>query len=91
MDFTWSVPLRIISNETHEALDVTCTGQSDLPVVRQIMNTSLSIIVDHKAAFLLVKTVLHKISISIYGRRTKIIDLSYNIDECLTANDYFTD
>ena len=33
-----------------------------------------------------------KISISIYGKkRTDIIDLSYNIEECLTVNDYFTD
>ena len=33
-----------------------------------------------------------KISISIYGKkRTDIIDLSYNIEECLAVNDYFTD
>ena len=32
------------------------------------------------------------ISISIYGKkRTDIIDLSYNIEECLAVNDYFTD
>ena len=56
------------------------------------LNTSLCEIYDHKAAFLLVKTVVHKISISIYGKkRTDIIDLSYNIEECLAVNDYFTD
>ena len=36
-------------------------------------NTSLSKIVHNKAAFLLVKTVLHKISISIYGKDVPIL------------------
>ena len=37
--------------------------------------------------FLTIKTL-----ISIYGKkRIDIIDLSYNIEECLAANDYFTD
>ena len=50
---------------------------------------------DHKAAFLLVKTILHKIFNLhiIWKKRTDIIDLGlgYNIEECLAANDYFTD
>ena len=49
-------------------------------------------IYDHTAAFLLVKTVLHKnFNLHIWKKRTDIIDLSYNIEECLAANDYFTD
>ena len=57
------------------------------------LNTSLCEIYDHKAAFLLVKTVVHKnLNLHIYGKkRTDIIDLSYNIEECLAVNDYFTD
>ena len=54
------------------------------------LNTSLCEIYDHKAAFLLVKTVLHK-NFQIWKKRTYIIDLSHNIEECLAANDYFTD
>ena len=58
------------------------------------LNTSLYEIYDHKAAFLLVKTVLHKnFNLHILEKRTNIIDLSYtyNIEECLAVNDYFTD
>ena len=56
------------------------------------VNTSLCIIFDHKAAFVLVKTVIRNSLISIYGKDIQIIiHLSYNIEECLTSNDYFTD
>ena len=57
------------------------------------LNTSPSEISDHKATFLvLVKTVLPKnFNFHIWKKRTDIIDLSYNIEECLAANDYFTD
>ena len=56
------------------------------------LNSSLCEIYDHKAAFLLIKTVLHKnFTLHIWTKRTDIIDLSYNIEECLAANDYFTD
>ena len=56
------------------------------------LSTSLCEIYDHKVAFLLVKTVLHKnFNLYIWKKRTDIIDLSYNIEECLAANDYFTD
>ena len=56
------------------------------------LNTSFCEIYDHKAAFLLAKTVLHKnFNLHIWKKRTDIIDLSYNIEECLAANDYFTD
>ena len=53
------------------------------------LNTSLCEIFDHKASFLLVKTVIQNSSIR--KRRTDIIDLSYNIEESLAANDYFND
>ena len=58
------------------------------------LNTSLCEIFDHKAAFQLVKTVLHKnFNLHIWKKRiyTDIINLSYDIEECLAANDYFTD
>ena len=45
--------------------------QSDL--FGRSLNTSLCEIYDHKAAFLLVKTVLHKISISLYGKAVPIL------------------
>ena len=31
------------------------------------------------------------LSLSLWKKRTDIIDLSYNIEECLAVNDYFTD
>ena len=56
------------------------------------LNTSLCKIYDYKAAFLLVKTVVHKnFNLHIWKKRTDIIDLYYNIKECLAVNDYFTD
>ena len=56
------------------------------------LNTSLCEIYDHKAEFLLVKTVLHKnFNLHIWKKRNDIINLSYNIEECLAANNYFTD
>ena len=67
-------------------------NQAEAYLFGRSLNTSLCEIYDHKAAFLLVKTVVHKISISIYGKkRTDIIDLRYNIEECLAVNDYFID
>ena len=73
---------------------------TSLPLANQVeaclcgrsFNTSLCEIYDHEAAFLLVKTVLHKnFNLHIWKRRTDIIDLSYDIEECLAANDSFTD
>ena len=56
------------------------------------LNTSRCETYDHKAAFLLGKTVLHKnFNLYIWKKRIDIIDLSYNIEECLAANAYFTD
>ena len=64
-------------------------NQAEACLFGRSLNTSPSEIYDHKAAFLLVKTVMHKISISIIWKRpTDIIDLSYNIEESLAANDY---
>ena len=67
-------------------------NQAEACLFGRSLNTSLCEIYDFKAAFLLVKTVVHKNLISIYGKkRADIIDLSYNIEECLTVNEYFTD
>ena len=55
------------------------------------LNTYLCEIYDHKAAFPLVKTVVRNSLISIWKRCTDILDLSYIIEVCLAANDYFTD
>ena len=52
------------------------------------LNTSLCEIYQLKAAFLLIKTVLHKnFTLHIWKKRTVIIYLSYNIEECLAEND----
>ena len=67
------------------------TNQAEVCLFGRSLNTSLCEIYDHKAAFLLVKTILHKnFNLHIWKRRTDIIDLSYNIKECLAAYDYFT-
>ena len=56
------------------------------------LNTSLCEIYDRNAAFLLIKTVLHKnFNLYTWKKRTDIVDLSYNIEECLAVNDYYTD
>ena len=65
-------------------------NQAETCLFGRSLNTSLCEIYDHKAAFLLVKTVLHKnLNLHVWKKRTDIIDLSYNIEECLAANDYF--
>ena len=67
-------------------------NQAEAYLFGRSLNTSLCEIYDHTAAFLLVKTVLHKnFNLHIWKKRTDIIDLSYNIEECLAANDHFTD
>ena len=67
-------------------------NQTEACLLGRSLNTSLCEIYDHKAAFLLVKIVLHKnFNLYIWKKRTDIIDLSYNIQECLATNDYFTD
>ena len=67
-------------------------NQAEACLFGRSLNTSLCEIYDHKAAFYWSKQSYTKISISIYGKkRTDIIDLSYNIEECLAVNDYFTD
>ena len=48
-------------------------NQAETCLFGRSLNTSLCKIYDHKAAFLLVKTVLHKISISIYGKNVPIL------------------
>ena len=59
-------------------------NQTEACLFGRSLNTSLCEIYDHKAAFLLVKTVLHKnFTLHIWKKRTDIIDLSYNIEECL--------
>ena len=60
-------------------------------VFSQSLNTSLCEIYDHKAAFLVKTVVLKNFNLHIWKKRTDIIDLSYNIEECLAVNDYFTD
>ena len=67
-------------------------NQAEACLFGRSLNTSLCEIYDHKAAFLLVKTVLHKnFNLHIWKKRTDITDLNYSIKECLAANDYFTD
>ena len=67
-------------------------NQAEACLFGKSLNTSLCEIYDHKAAILLAKTVLHKnFNLHIWKKRIDIIDLSYNIEECLAANDYFTD
>ena len=66
-------------------------NQTEACLFGKLLNTSLCEIYDHKAAFLLVKTVVHKNFNLHKKKRTDIIDLSYNIEKCLAANDYFTD
>ena len=67
-------------------------NQAEACLFGRSLNTSLCEIYDHKAAFLLVKAVLHKyFNLHIWKKRTDIIDLSYNTEECLAANDYCTD
>ena len=67
-------------------------NQAEACLFGRSLNTSLCEIYDHKAAFLLVKTVLHKnFSLHIWIKRTNIIDLNCNMEECRAANDYFTD
>ena len=70
-------------------------NQAEACLFGRSLNTSLCEIYDHKAAFLLVKTVVHKnFNLHIWKKTYRyytIIDLSYNIEECLTVNDYFTD
>ena len=67
-------------------------NQAEACLLGRSLNTSFCEIYDHKAAFLLVKTVLHKnFNLYIWKKPSDIIDLSYNIEECLAANDYFTD
>ena len=64
-------------------------NQAEACLFGRSLNTSLCEIYDHKAAFLLVKTVVHKnLNLHIWKKRTDIIDLSYNIEECLAVNDY---
>ena len=54
-------------------------NQAEACLFGRSLNTSLCEIYDHKAAFLLVKTVLHKhFNLHIWKKRTDIIDLSYN-------------
>ena len=65
-------------------------NQTKVCLFDKSLNTFLCKICDHKAAFLLVKRVF-KFNLHVWKKRTDIIDLSYNIDECLAANDYFTD
>ena len=66
-------------------------NQAEACLFGRSLNTSLCEIYDHKAAFLLVKQSYTKILISIYGKKRTDTDLSYNIEECLAVNDYFTD
>ena len=66
-------------------------NQAEACLFGRSLNTSLCEIYDHKAAFLLVKQSYTKILISIYGKKRTDTDLSYNIEECLALNDYFTD
>ena len=67
-------------------------NQAEACLFGRSLNTSLCEIYDPNAAFLLAKTVLHKnFNLHVWKKRTDIIDLSYNIEECLAANDYFTD
>ena len=67
-------------------------NQAEACLFGRSLNTSLCEIYDFKAALLLVKTVVHKnFNFHIWKKRADIIDLSYNIEECLTVNDYFTD
>ena len=67
-------------------------NQAEAYLFGRSLNTSLCEIYDHKAAFLLVKTVVHKtFNLHIWKKRTDIIDLRYNIEECLAVNDYFID
>ena len=67
-------------------------NQAEACLFGRSLNTSPCEIYDHKAAFLLVKTIIHKnFNLHIWKKRTDIIDLSYNIEECLAVNDYFTD
>ena len=56
-------------------------SQAEACLFDRSLNTSLCEIYDHKAAFLLVKTVVHKnFNLYIWKKRTNIIDLSYNIE-----------
>ena len=84
-----------ISSKKYYTGDVTShplANQAEACLFGRSLNTSLCEIYDHKAAFLLVKTVLDKnFNLHIWKKRTDIIDLSYNIEECLTVNHYFTD
>ena len=67
-------------------------NQAEACMFGRSLNTSLCEIYDHKTAFLLVKTVVHKnFNLHIWKKSTDITDLSYNIEECLAVNDYFTD
>ena len=67
-------------------------NQAEAYLFGRSLNTSLCEIYDHKAAFLLVKTVVHKnFNLHFWKKRIDIIDLRYNIEECFTVNDYFTD
>ena len=69
-------------------------NQAEAYLFGRSLNTSLCEIYDHKAAFLLVKTVVYTQKFQspyMEKKRTDIIDLRYNIEECLAINDYFID
>ena len=67
-------------------------NQAEACLLGRSLNTPLCEIYDHKAAFLLVKTVLHKnFNLHIWKKRSDTIDFSYIIEKCRAANDYFTD
>ena len=75
-----------------DVMSLPLANQAEACLFGRSLKTSLCEICDHTAAFLLVKTVLHKnFNLHIWKKRTNIIDLNYNIEECLAANDYFTD
>ena len=48
-------------------------NQAEACLFDRSLNTSICEIYDHKAEFLLVKTVVHKNSISIYGKNVPIL------------------
>ena len=65
-------------------------NQAEACLIGRSLNTSLCEIYDHiKQHFCWSKQSYTNISFS--KKCTDIIDLCYNIEECLAANDYFTD
>ena len=67
-------------------------NQAEACLFGRSLNTSLCEIYDYKTAFLLIKTVLHtNFNLHIWKKHTNIINISYNIEKCLAANESFTD